>query len=142
MSEENVDLLRRGFDLFARGEIDALLELLHDDAEWAPGIAPILGVESLHGKEQIRRFFTKDLYEGFDSFHAEPQSMQDFGDEILVESRYAGRGESSGLEMDQVYWSVYWIRDGKLAAFRDYETREQALDAIAATTRAASSPRT
>lgn len=130
MSEANVALLRRGFELFDRGEIDVLLELFDDEAEWAPAIAPILGVEALHGKDEIRRFFVRELYEGFDAFRAEPLSFEDYGDHVLVMTHYVGRGESSGLEMDQTFASVYTVRDGKLAAFRDYETRAEAFEAM------------
>jgi ketosteroid isomerase-like protein len=130
MTEANLDLLRRGFELFARGEIDKLLELFAEDVDWAPAIAPILGIESLMGKDEIRRFFLRDLYEGFDAFRAEPLSFEDFGDQVLVMTRYVGRGERSGLVMDQTFASVYTVRDGKLAAFRDYETRAEAFAAM------------
>jgi ketosteroid isomerase-like protein len=124
--------VRLGFDAFARGDIDAVLDLLHDEAEWSPGIGPVLGVETLRGKEAIRRFFVHDLFDGFDEFRAEALSVEAVGDHALVASRYTGRGERSGLEVDQTFWAVYWIRDGKLVAFRDFESRAAALAALEA----------
>jgi ketosteroid isomerase-like protein len=44
MSQENVERIRRGYEAFARGDVDAVLELLHPDVDWHPAIAPILGV--------------------------------------------------------------------------------------------------
>jgi uncharacterized protein len=129
MSQENVELLRQGFEDFARGDMDAVLERLDPDIEWRPAIAPILGVETVRGREAVRQFFTRDLYEGFDEFHAEPVAYEDLGDAVLVTTRYIGRGESTGLEIDQTFASLYRFRDGKAVSMRDYSTRTEALEA-------------
>ena len=68
MSQENVEIVRGGYEAFARGDVDAVLELLHPDVDWRPAIAPILGVETVRGREAVRRFLTRDLFEGFDRF--------------------------------------------------------------------------
>jgi ketosteroid isomerase-like protein len=129
MSQENVELVRRGYEAFARGDIEAVLELLDPDVDWQPAIAPILGVETVRGREAVRRFFTQDLFEGFDEFRADPLSFEDFGDSILVMVRYTGRGERSGIEMDQTFATVYTLRDGKTVSMHDYSTRAEALEA-------------
>jgi ketosteroid isomerase-like protein len=133
MSEENIEHLRRGYEAFARGDVDAVLELLDPDVDWHPAIAPILGVDTVRGREAVRRFFTRDLFEGFDQFRAEPLSFEDLGDDfVLVMVRYTGRGESSGIEMDQRFATLYKLRDGKTVTMRDYSTREEALEAAGA----------
>jgi ketosteroid isomerase-like protein len=97
MSQEDVELLRQGFEDFARGDLDAVLERLDPDVDWRPAIAPILGVEKVRGREAVREFFTRELYEGFDEFRAEPVAYEDLGDAVLVTVRYIGRGESTAL---------------------------------------------
>jgi hypothetical protein len=72
MSQENVENLRQGFEEFARGDVEAVLERLDPDVDWRPAIAPILGVEAVRGREAVRGFFTRDLFDGFDEFRAEP----------------------------------------------------------------------
>ena len=130
MSQENVETLRGGFDAFARGDLDYVLERLDPDVDWSPAIAPILGVETVRGREGVRRFFTRDLFEGFDQFRAEPLSIEDLGGEyVLVMVRYTGRGQSSGIEMDQMFASLYRMRDGKTVTMRDYPSRAKALEA-------------
>jgi ketosteroid isomerase-like protein len=130
VSEQNVELVRRGFDAFARGEIESVLDLTDPDVTWVPGIAPLLGVDTIQGRDALRRFFVEQLFEGFDAFRAEPLSFEDLGDSVLVVSRYIGRGESTGLEVDQTFFAVYTLRAGKIVAFRDYETRADALEAV------------
>jgi ketosteroid isomerase-like protein len=130
MSQENVERIRRGYEAFAHGDVDSLLELLDPDVDWHPAIAPILGVETVRGREAVRRFFTRDLFEGFNQFRAEPLSFEDLGgDLVLVMVRYTGRGESSGIEMDQKFATLYEIRDGKTVTMRDYSTKAEALEA-------------
>jgi ketosteroid isomerase-like protein len=132
MSQENVEFLRQGFAEFARGDVDAVLERFDPDIHWHAALAPILGVEAIRGREAMRRFLTRDLFEeGFDGFHAEPLSYEDLGDDhVLVMTRYIGRGESSGVEMDQRYATLYGLREGKVVTMRDYPTRADALEAV------------
>jgi ketosteroid isomerase-like protein len=129
MSQENVENVRRGYEAFARGDLDAVLERLDSDVDWQPAIAPILGVETVRG-EAVRRFFIRDLFEGFDQFRAEPLSFEDLGDFVLVMVRYIGRGDSSGIEMDQEFATLYELRGGKTVTMRDYPTRADALEAV------------
>jgi len=130
MSQANVEILRRGYEAFARGDLGYVLEQLDPEVDWHPAIAPILGVETVRGREAVRRFFTRDLFEGFDQFRAEPLSFEDLGgDFVLVMVRYIGRGESSGIEMDQRFATLYELRDGKTVTMRDYPTKTEALEA-------------
>ena len=129
MSEENVERVRSGYEAFARGDVDAVLELLAPDVDWHPAIAPILGVDTLRGRDAVRRFLSRDLFEGFDQFRVEALSFEDLGDFVLVLVRYIGRGESSGIELDQRFATLYEIRNGKAVTMRDYPTREEAVEA-------------
>jgi ketosteroid isomerase-like protein len=129
MSQENVENLREGFEDFARGDIDAVLDRLDPDIDWRPALAPILGVDNIRGREALREFLTRHLFEGFDEFRAEPLEYEDLGDAVLVTVRYIGRGQSTGLEVDQNVASLYRVRDGKFVSMRDYPTRDEALEA-------------
>ena len=130
MSQENVETLRDGFEAFARGDVDDVLERLDQGVNWSPAIGPILGVETVRGTEDLRRFLTRDLFDGFDQFGAEPLSIEDLGGEyVLVMVRYTGRGQSTGIEMNMTSASLYRMRDGKVVTMRDYSTRAEALEA-------------
>jgi uncharacterized protein len=129
MSKEDVEILREGFEQFARGDVESVLERLDPDVDWQPAIGPILGVEAVRGREAMRKFLTRDLFDGFSEFRAEALAYEDLGDAVLVTVRYVGRGESTGLEMDQAATSLYRLRDGKVVSMRDYSTRAEALEA-------------
>jgi ketosteroid isomerase-like protein len=101
MSQENVENVRGGYEAFARGDLDAVLERLDSDVDWHPAVAPILGVETVRGKEAVRRFFTRDLFEGFDQFRAcgttrrEPMPSTPF----RSRSRSPGRRRAEGCPL-------------------------------------------
>jgi ketosteroid isomerase-like protein len=67
----------------------------------------------------------------FDGFWMELVELIDAGGvTVFTEERYGGRARLSGVETDQANWTVFTIRDGKIAGGREYEAREQALEAV------------
>jgi ketosteroid isomerase-like protein len=130
MSQENVEKLPSGFDAFARGDIDFILGLVCDDASWYPAIAPLLGLGAIRGKERIKRFFLVDIDEGFTEFSATPAAVEDLGgDSVLVQTHYAGYGRVSGAPVTLDSFSLFTFRNGKIASYRDYDTKAEALEA-------------
>jgi uncharacterized protein len=129
MSQENVEIVRGGYEAFAQGDIEGVLEIMDPDVEWAPALAPLLGVEPVRGKDALRKFLTEDLASGFDDFEAEAQSIEDLGDSVLVHTQFAARGRASGVPVSLEAFSLITLRDGKTIAYRDYETKAAALEA-------------
>jgi ketosteroid isomerase-like protein len=129
MSQENVEILRRGFEAFAQGDVEVVLDLVDPDIEWSAALAPILGVTAVRGEAALRRFLVQDLQDGFEDFRAEPLSFEDHGDTVLVLVRYSGRGKESGVEIGQTFHTIYVFRNGTIVKMRDYSTKTEALDA-------------
>jgi hypothetical protein len=91
------------------------------DVEWAAAIAPLLGVEPVRGRDELRRFLTRDLPEGFDGFEATALSMEYLGDAVLVHTRFFGRGRASGVPVSLEAFSLVTLRNGKTVSYRDYD---------------------
>jgi ketosteroid isomerase-like protein len=83
----------------------------------------------MRGREAVSAFLTRDLFEGFDQFRAEPLSFEDLGDFVLVIVRYSGRGGGSRIELDQTFAALFELWDGKTISTRDYAARAKALEA-------------
>ena len=92
MSQENVELTHRSIDAFNRRDLDALLEMLDDDAEVAPGAALIEG--NYHGHAGFRRWW-ESLFEGSD-FTSEVVEVRAIGDLTLAVLRIRAHGAASG----------------------------------------------
>jgi hypothetical protein len=68
MSQENVEIVRGGYEAFAQGDVERVLEIMDPEVEWAPALAPLLGVEPVRGKDALRKFLIEDLAAGFEDF--------------------------------------------------------------------------
>jgi ketosteroid isomerase-like protein len=127
MSDENFELVMRGFELWNRGEVESTLELLHPDVEWWPGDVILDADEVYRGHDGVRRFFT-DFMGAFEAISVEPLEVRSHGDEVVIKARFQGWGRE-GVAGDLEVFQRYTIRDGKLARFEAYPSWEEALAA-------------
>jgi ketosteroid isomerase-like protein len=125
MSRENVELVRRIYSAWNRGE--SARAFIDEAVEY---VNPPYAVE--RGIRRGRRSFAlmRDSYETW-SFRID--ELIDAGDEVTVLGRYEARGRGSGLEMEGDQGHVWTVRDGKAVRFRWFHSHEEA--------RAAAGPR-
>lgn len=60
MSEqsENIEVIKKGYEAFAKGDVETVMNLFDDDIEWVqPGDSAISGV--YHGKAELGDFFAR-----------------------------------------------------------------------------------
>jgi ketosteroid isomerase-like protein len=130
MSQENVEVVRVAYEAFAREGLDRFIEHFTDDVDYRV----LAGADDLihgpiHGKDGVR-VWLQDWIDMFDGFWMELVELIDAGGvTVFTAERYGGRARLSGVETDSPNWTVFTIRDGKIAAGREYETREHALEA-------------
>ena len=130
MSQENVEVVRLAYDAFAREGLDRFMEHFTDDVDYH-----VLGADGLihgpiHGKNGVRAWL-QDWIDMFDGFWMELGELIDAGGvTVFTSERYGGRARLSGVEADSANWTVFTIRDGKIASGYEHETRELALEAV------------
>ena len=129
MSRENVELTRRGYEAFARRDLDAVFEeFMHPEIEAHD--PPEIPDAAIHrGREAVRRDW-EEIYELFEDFSIDVEKSFDRGDEVLVLLRYRGRGSESGVEVEAPMAHVWTIRDGKAVRLRQFLDRAEALEAV------------
>jgi uncharacterized protein len=129
MSQENVELVRRGFEAFAQGGPDAMGDFWADDIDYRAAEGALDDPGPMHGKDAVRAY-VQDWLDMFDDIKVEPVELIDAGeDQVIAVLRGSGRAKLSGVETDMTYATVYTIRDGKIARGREYWTRDEALEA-------------
>ena len=103
----------------SRRDVDAMMALMREDAEFVPITAAMEGVEYC-GHEGIRQFM-KDLEEHWEFFETVQEEWRDLGDRVVATGYWHARGRASGVEMDRqpAVWLAY-VRDGKIARWRTY----------------------
>jgi uncharacterized protein len=127
MSERNVEVVRRGFETFNRRDVDGLVELCADDAEWFPFRAQLEG-SVYRGHEGIRRFVA-DMDDDWAEFEIHPEQFEDLGERVLVMGRVRGRAGVSGVAVNNLGGFVFELSDGKISRLVSYSDPEVARQA-------------
>jgi uncharacterized protein len=129
MSEpELVEVVRAAYAAYSRGDVEAVLDLMHPDVEWHP---PPTSVDPhpIHGREAVREYLAPDFFE---SQSAEPIEVIEEGDRILVVARVRAVGRGSGVEIDSTTYHLWTVTEGRASRFAAFVDREQALAALSA----------
>jgi ketosteroid isomerase-like protein len=120
------DLLRNAYESFNRGDVDAIVGLLHPDVEWVPPPTS-LEPQPLRGREAVRGYLEPNFFE---SQTVEPLELSEHGDRVMVAARVRARGRGSGIELDQIAYHVLTIEDGRAVRFEVHVDRATALAAL------------
>ena len=108
--EQNIELVKNGYEAFTAGDIETVLNLFDDNIEWVqPGDSAISG--TYHGKAELGQFISR-LAEK--STTATPHRFIADGDTVVM------LGETtSGNETSQVA-QVFTLRNGKTLRVQGY----------------------
>ncbi len=127
MSEENLQVVRAGFDAFSRGDMPAFLELADPSIVFTP-LPDAPDVQSFHGHEGLLQGIAQTT-EIWDDFSVELREMRDFDDHVLASYRWWGRGPSSGIQMEVDICALHTLRAGKMVRWQFFSSEQQALEA-------------
>ena len=94
MSQENVELVHRGFNWLARGELDRFFQFVDPEVEIVQPFE-LPGARTYHGHEGLRDA-VQSWAGQWDDFRAEPERIIDAGDRVVVLVHQLGRGKASG----------------------------------------------
>jgi uncharacterized protein len=128
MSRENVEIVRAGLEAYDRGGLNALAEFWHPDINWRAAEGALDDVGLMEGPDALRQY-DEQWEDTFETIRAEVEELVEAGDQVVAVVRGIGRMRESEAEVDLRYAIVFSIRDGKIAAGREYFTREEALEA-------------
>jgi len=126
MAPSNIEVVRAVVDAFNRGDLTTALGLCTEDVEfdWS---RRMLDGEVFHGHEGLRQFM-QDTLEIFDEIHIPAEDVTDLGDDVVLLAGSARfRGHASGLGVEAYAANLWTVRDGKVARFRFYQSKEDAL---------------
>ena len=127
MSQQNVELVRAGYELWNRGDVDGFIELLDPDVEiHDPPEAP--DAQIWHGHEGYRRA-VEQFMAAWEDASVEPKEIVDAGDRVLVRVHYRVRGKDQGIEIELDVFHVVTIREGKAILIEIYGDEATALRA-------------
>lgn len=124
MSTANVELVRRFFDTYRRGDHEGSLacldpEVVYEVTQEAPA----------RGRGAVRAIWER-WESAFGELETIPEEFIDAGEHVVVAVRYSARGRGSGAEIDQRSYDVCTVRDGFVVRKREFAERADALRAV------------
>lgn len=121
MSEQqNLEIVRRGYDAFGRGDVDTLLSLFDDNIEWAtPGPPELPTAGQRRGLEQVRGFF-KAVFETYDIQKFVPETFVAEADRVVVFGTNTAAVRATGNVIVEPWAHSFMLKNGKVVSFREY----------------------
>jgi ketosteroid isomerase-like protein len=126
MSEENVEILRRMYAAFHRGDADGALTYFDPEVVVDASVRVDGGIG--HGREELNAIVGKWVGT-WDEWREEIEEMRDLGSNVLVISTQLGRGRGSGIEVETRYGMLYEVAGGKITRLTMYRSPAAALKA-------------
>ena len=127
MSEENVELVRRGIEAFNRRDLRASLALWSDDAEvdWSRSNGPLKGVYRGHrGLES----FWHEFWSTFESVEIEAHGFRQTDSQVVVPNTAYMRGRD-GIEVVAKSAFVFTLEHGLTTRLQMFQEQAEALEA-------------
>jgi uncharacterized protein len=133
MSQENVEVVRRTFEVFNQGGVIAAFStgLLSPELVFDPSASGIPGAGVYRGYDEIRAFFEEDWFEAFpfEEWELEVEEVIDHGDQVIAMSRQRGRGAGSGVAAELELGNIFTLRGGEIVRIEVVRDRTKALEA-------------
>jgi ketosteroid isomerase-like protein len=127
MSEENVEIVRLGYELLNRGDLDGVLQFCAPDFEFRD-LPALPGSGVFIGHDAFRAWYAQ-LNDAFEDLRFEPDEFIDAGDRIVVVNHATGRGMGSGATVEMHFSNVWTLSDGKIVRHIAYGDHAEALEA-------------
>src|SRR3954468_3123857 len=125
MSQENVDLMRRGYEHFlATGEVRANPELVWDVSRlgWPD--------QQIYAGAAGANQFNAEWADAWDDWEMAPEEFIDAGERVVVILTQRGRSKATGIPVEMRFAQVWTLQDGRAVRMEMYASVEEALDAV------------
>ncbi|MEK6272460.1 MAG: nuclear transport factor 2 family protein [Actinomycetota bacterium] len=134
MSQENVEVVRRFFEAFNQGGVEAVISggFWSPEVVWDPSPSGVPGIGIYRGYDEIRAFFEEDWFRTFpfEEWEIVVEELIDHGeDQVIAMSHQRGRGASSGVAAELEQAHICTLRDGEIVRAESYLDRAKALEA-------------
>jgi ketosteroid isomerase-like protein len=128
MSQENVEIVRRGYERFlATGEIPE--ENFHPDFVWDMSTFRDWPERQTYPGVEGARRFTAEWAEAWDEWEIEVEDFIDAGEQVVVVLRQRGRSKASGVPVDMSLGQVWTFEEGLQTRMQMFASPEEALEA-------------
>ena len=112
---ECVELLRRGYEAWNRGELAEVIDLIHPDFQ-CDVPAGVLYARGDKGPKRFERYL-RDLFQEWDEFRCELEELRHAGELLVALVLEEGQDKSTGTWVRRESFHIWTIRDRKALRF-------------------------
>ena len=125
MTHPNAELLRGGYDAFAKGDIPAVLAIFAEDIAWhVPGRSPLSG--DYRGHQEVVGFFTKAMELSGGTLRVEADEILADGERIIALTTVSAERNGRSWSSPEVH--LWRVQDGRAVTFREFQGDQEAED--------------
>ena len=125
MTNDNAQMIRDGYEAFARGDIPAVLEMLGEDITWhVPGRSPLSG--DYRGHDDVLGFFRRSMELSEGTLQVALDEVVADGDRVVAITTVSAQRNGRTLSTPEIH--CWRVADGKAVEFREFQGDQQGED--------------
>jgi ketosteroid isomerase-like protein len=125
MTHPNAELLRGGYEAFAKGDIPTVLGIFAEDIAWhVPGRSPLSG--DYRGHQEVVGFFTKAMELSAGTLRVEADEILADRERIIALTTVSAERNGRSWSSPEVH--VWRVQDGRAITFREFQGDQEAED--------------
>ena len=130
MSQENVDVVRAGFELWCDGRMGEWIATLDADFEWDISAHPLPDFPDRGSGRDAFVGHMGDYLAGWVAYEPSSKEWIDRGNDVVLIMHERARMPDSDMMLDRDLPTVWTVRDGRPVRLRVFKTRAEALEAV------------
>jgi ketosteroid isomerase-like protein len=128
MSQEHLDLVRRGLDAYQRRDVRSMANVAHAQCEVFTFTGGVVEAEPFRGHAGIAKWMAHEL-EPWEEWRVEPAEFREVGERVLVRALVTARGQGSSVELTADAGIVFEFREQWIMRMSSYLNWHDALEA-------------
>ena len=130
MPAEDVEIVRRSFELWLGGDVEGWLETLDPEIEWDISGHPLPDVPNRgRGREAFVTDVMGTYMSGWNDYSAEVKEASEADGHVLVVIHETASMRETGVALDRDLVQLWTVRDGRGSLLRVFQSEEDALEA-------------
>ena len=126
MASREAELAQTAYEAFQRHDIEAFIDVMHDDVVFLPMLRDADGQKVHRGHDAVRAYYAS-VFEAFPDYSIDMEELEAFDGALLIAIRVTGTGAASGIRLERLTWQASWLRGEKVAWWGFFDSREEAL---------------
>ena len=123
--------MEKAYEDFAKGDVPAVLAVLHEDIRWSEAEGnPLWQGSPAIGPQQVLEQVFMRIMQDYEGFTITVHRLVGLEDTVVMEGRYTGSGRASGRPLDAQVAHVWDFEDGKVVRFQQYADTAQLQDVL------------